>query len=60
MNIAAFSPEAVRRHYLAGTKWAPLNIRDSAPAFARRYGHTAADGRDGQCSRGRHPDEHDL
>ena len=28
MNIAAFSPEAVRRHCLAGTKWAPLNIRD--------------------------------
>jgi len=26
--IAAFSPEAVRRHCLAGTKWAPLNIRD--------------------------------
>ena len=28
MNIAAFSPEAVRRHCLAGTKWAQLNIRD--------------------------------
>lgn len=28
MDIAAFSPEAVRRHCLAGTKWAPLNIRD--------------------------------
>ena len=28
MTIAAFSPEAVRRHCLAGTKWAPLNIRD--------------------------------
>ena len=28
MAIAAFSPEAVRRHCLAGTKWAPLNIRD--------------------------------
>ncbi len=28
MHIAAFSPEAVRRHCLAGTKWAPLNIRD--------------------------------
>ena len=28
IDIAAFSPEAVRRHCLAGTKWAPLNIRD--------------------------------
>jgi hypothetical protein len=28
MNIAAFSPEAVRRYCLAGTKWAQLNIRD--------------------------------
>ncbi len=28
MNIAAFSPEAVRRHCLAGTQWAQLNIRD--------------------------------
>lgn len=28
MAIAAFSPEAVRRHCLAGTKWARLNIRD--------------------------------
>ena len=28
MDIAAFSPEAVRRYCLAGTKWAPLNIRD--------------------------------
>ena len=28
MDIAAFSPEAVRRHCLAGTKWAHLNIRD--------------------------------
>ncbi len=28
MHIAAFSPEAVRRYCLAGTKWAKLNIRD--------------------------------
>jgi hypothetical protein len=28
MDIAAFSPDAVRRYCLAGTKWAPLNIRD--------------------------------
>lgn len=27
-DIAAFSPEAVRRHCLGGTHWAKLNIRD--------------------------------